>query len=115
MFCPTSPSIVLRARAASGLLFSAFAYPGGQSQYIDHDAFLQVMRGRHEAAAAAQPTMSYPEYVVLSGLAAMVGATCVFPMDKIKTRLQTSKAPGVNILTVARDIVQKEGVLRLYR
>ena len=59
--------------------------------------------------------MSYPEYVVLSGLSAMVGATAVFPMDKIKTRLQTTQGAGANIVSVAKQIVQKEGVLRLYR
>src|SRR4051812_32057859 len=98
------------------------------------------MRSRHLSGVSQKTALSYPEYIVLSGLSAMVGATCVFPMDKaslspsfspfaifnplshalishprqIKTRLQTTKGAG-NIITTFRGIIQKEGVFRLYR
>lgn len=66
--------------------------------------------------------MSIPQTFLLGGMAAMVGASCVYPMDKVKTRLQSAKAvPGVKsnvfkeIGRTFSNIFQKEGFFGLYK
>jgi solute carrier family 25 aspartate/glutamate transporter 12/13 len=52
----------------------------------------------------------------------MVGASCVYPMDKVKTRIQSAKAvPGVQT-NMLKDVAQtfiaiakKEGFLGMYK
>jgi solute carrier family 25 aspartate/glutamate transporter 12/13 len=50
----------------------------------------------------------------LGTIAAVIASTVVFPMDKIKTRLQSVPSKG-SILSTARSIVVQEGILKLYR
>lgn len=51
---------------------------------------------------------------VLGGLAAgVVGTVLGFPLDLIKTRMQTGSAGGV--ISIAADIVRSEGFLALYK
>jgi hypothetical protein len=63
--------------ANAGLVFNIFARP---DHTIDPLSFLTVMKARMKGSASGQPTMSYLEYIGLSGVSAMIGATCVFPM-----------------------------------
>jgi len=45
-------------------------------------------------------------------VAAVIASTCVYPLDKIKTRIQSG---GGGIISVLRTILTKEGPLYLYR
>lgn len=91
------------------MIFRIFGKPDGT---LDHRHFATWVKS---GKVGELPKMTLLESFGLSGLSAMVGATTVFPMDKIKTRLQTSNVPGATIFSMAREIVQKEGFFRLYR
>jgi Mitochondrial carrier protein len=56
---------------------------------------------------------------MLGGLAGIVGASCVFPLDSIKTRLQNQRGGSARVykgvMDCARQVVAREGVRGLYR
>lgn len=52
----------------------------------------------------------------LGGLSAgIVGTVIGFPLDTVKTRMQTGMATSSNILQVARSVAKEEGTLGLYK
>jgi hypothetical protein len=64
------------------------------------------------SGSAPQRKVTFFDSFCLGTVAAIVAATAVFPMDKIKTRLQSN---GGTIWSNARNIVANEGTWRLYR
>jgi len=59
--------------------------------------------------------------LIMGGTAGMIGASCTFPIDMVKTRLQNQRGlPGSermynNMLDCFKKIIAKEGVRGLYR
>ena len=52
----------------------------------------------------------------VGGLAAgVVGTVIGFPLDLVKTRMQTSSTPAMNMVGVATHVVRTEGILALYK
>lgn len=52
----------------------------------------------------------------LGGLAAGILGTIIgFPLDLIKTRMQTGKHPSKGILSTGRSILQQEGIVQMYK
>ena len=52
----------------------------------------------------------------LGGLSAgVVGTVIGFPLDLVKTRMQTGSATGKSMFGIGRAIVQNEGILALYK
>ncbi len=86
---------------------------GNKNGTLDHRQFASWVK--KSGKVNELPPMTLLESFGLSGIAAMIGASTVFPIDKVKTRLQTSNIPGATILSTARGIIEKEGVLRMYR
>lgn len=59
---------------------------------------------------------AYLQEEAVGGLAAgIVGTVIGFPLDTVKTRLQTSHAASEGMLSTARTLVRTEGVLSLYK
>jgi hypothetical protein len=76
-----------------------------------YEAFCGVFTwatGDDRRALGAAPTLA------AGGLAGMVGWSLVFPMDVVKSRMQTSPV-GTSALTVARTLLREEGPRALYR
>jgi len=57
--------------------------------------------------------VSFVESFLLGTVAAVISATAVFPMDKVKTRLQSSV--GGSIFSTFRQIAAAEGITKLFR
>jgi solute carrier family 25 aspartate/glutamate transporter 12/13 len=70
----------------------------------------QVRKSLHGSDADISLFQSF----YLGTVAAVIASTVVFPMDKIKTRLQSVPAKG-SIFSTARNIVVQEGLFKLYR
>lgn len=72
-------------------------------------------------AAKNQPQFSYLPRIVNGGIAGIVGVTCVFPIDLVKTRMQNQQI-GPNgermyksLLDCAKKTFRNEGFLGMYR
>lgn len=67
------------------------------------------------AEGSDRQRLSAGSTLAAGGTAGMVGWSVVFPMDVVKSRMQTSKSTGQSALAVARTIVRQEGVRALYQ
>ena len=94
-------------------VFRLFANPS--NGLIDGHSFTLV-RNNLLSDLPEQPKMKLYQSMLLGGASATVGATTVFPIDKIKTRMQSSPSgTSQSIVGTLREIVKKEGPLKLYR
>ena len=76
------------------------------SSYVILDSFA-TMKSLQELHLAEE---------AIGGLSAgVIGTVIGFPLDLVKTRMQTGSSKGKNIFAVGRGIVQEEGVLALYK
>eukprot|EP01087_Luapelamoeba_hula_P022554 TRINITY_DN8115_c0_g1_i1.p1 TRINITY_DN8115_c0_g1~~TRINITY_DN8115_c0_g1_i1.p1 ORF type:complete len:812 (-),score=140.28 TRINITY_DN8115_c0_g1_i1:58-2493(-) len=108
------------SNAEIDILFSIFDRHG--SGELDHDSFVYLMSNRAaRGLPSAKPPMTILQSLALGGMSAMVGASCVYPMDKVKTRIQSTvgtvtvmqqfKDIGMNF----KNIAMKEGFWGLYK
>jgi len=72
-------------------------------------------------AAKDPPQFSYLPRIINGGIAGIVGVTCVFPIDLVKTRMQNQQiGPGgermyKSLLDCGRKTLRNEGFLGMYR
>ena len=92
-------------------VFSLFANP--ETGKLDSHSFKIVCNNLRSDLPEA-PKMQLYQSMLLGGASAMVGATTVFPLDKIKTRMQSSPT-NQGIFSILNEIVKKEGPIKLYR
>jgi len=55
-----------------------------------------------------------PIKLVVGAVAGVVGTSCIFPIDMVKTRLQDAKGLVTNPVTVATQILRNEGIGGFY-
>jgi solute carrier family 25 (mitochondrial aspartate/glutamate transporter), member 12/13 len=68
------------------------------------------------SAGRGKKKMSTAQSLMLGSISGAVGSCVVFPIDKIKTRLQSAAAgDSRGMLTQARDVLRSEGLPRLYK
>lgn len=92
-------------------VFTLLANP--ESQRLDQSSVEALTRNLHEDAPDA-PKMKFYQSLALGGVSAMLGVTCVFPLDKVKTRMQSSSGQQ-GLWSTLRRIVKEEGAHKLYR
>lgn len=92
-------------------VFSLFANPN--TGKLDKYSFTIVCNNLRSDLPEA-PKMQFHQSMILGGASAMVGAITVFPLDKIKTRMQSSGS-NEGIFKNLSEILKKEGPLKLYR
>jgi solute carrier family 25 aspartate/glutamate transporter 12/13 len=64
---------------------------------------------------AKPPKVPLPYKLVVGAVAGVFGTTCIYPLDMVKTRLQTGKSMYSGPLTTIRSILQHEGVRGFYK
>ncbi len=99
------------------LVFRLFATA---STYLDQNSLLVFLQATDEQQAKVPMTL--PQSMLLGGISAMIGATVVFPLDKIKTLLVSKNTAfaNQNIFSAIRSQlvynIKKEGLRAgLYR
>lgn len=69
----------------------------------------------NSAAPKQKPKkLPLPVKLVVGAVAGVVGTSCIFPIDMVKTRLQAGKGLVTNPLTVATQILRNEGIGGFY-
>ena len=78
--------------------------PGGISAAATTETVPSVaMAGNSEISDAtprAQKSFSIVPKIVNGGIAGIIGVTCVFPLDLVKTRLQNQQVNKIDILAI---------------
>jgi len=92
-------------------VFALFANP--KTGNIDSKSFSILCENLHADAAEA-PKMKFHESLILGGVSSMIGVTAVFPLDKVKTRIQSGSTKK-GIFEMMKEISAKEGPMKLYR
>jgi solute carrier family 25 aspartate/glutamate transporter 12/13 len=59
--------------------------------------------------------LSIPQSMVLGAASAAIAGTCIFPLDKAKTRLQNSSGASIGLSRTLGNIVRVEGWASLFR
>lgn len=96
------------------LLFSMFAEP--TSKALDKESFLAFLEATDETKPLLK--MSLAQSLSLGGASAMIGASVVFPIDKVKTLMQSTKTtenPVRAMVSTFRNVIQSQGVRGMYR
>ena len=96
-------------------IFQLFANP--KTKQLDQYS-CQILKNQVNSQMPKQKEekkMKIWESMVLGGASAILGATTVFPLDKVKTRIQSNPDSGNKIFKTLMDIIKKEGILRSYR
>jgi len=70
--------------------------------------------GADKAALASKDQLSSLEILLAGGFAGTIGWAVIFPVDVLKSRLQTSKIKNQGMLSVARRILATEGIGAFY-
>ena len=95
-------------------IFDLFANPS--SKELDHYSCFIIRNQLNSDLPQNAPQMALWQSMILGGVSAMCGATTVFPLDKVKTRIQSNPTAAANgILSNLASIAKQEGVFRLYR
>jgi len=98
-----------------GIIFGIFDKK--RTGKLDHTSFIYLTEYRSlvDTSMKDKQTMAISKTLLFSQIAASIGATCVFPLDKVKTRLQSQLNPGKGPVWTFRHIIITEGVRGLYK
>eukprot|EP01038_Epipyxis_sp_PR26KG_P012840 gene12840-17214_t len=94
--------------------FTVSKNPTPEHDYICFPEVLRVIMTSNQNTK--QKTLPLPTKLVVGAVAGMVGTTCIFPIDMVKTRLMASSGRYTGPIHCFRSIITEEGGFRaLYR
>lgn len=92
-----------------------YLFENPETKKIDSHSF-SILRENLQADSPDTPKMKFYQSLLLGGVSAMIGVSCVFPLDKVKTRVQSNvDKPNQGIIKEFKNIIQNEGASKLYR